>query len=188
VTEPSSIDLSRFTTRGFDRGRPIWFFALWLLCKAAFFQSIIPWPPRRKAALLRLFGAKVGRGLYIRPGVNIHFPWKLTLGDNVWIGEGCTLLNLAPITMEDNSALAHEVYLAAAGHDIEDPDFGYQNAPITVCRGAWIATRSFVGPGVTVGEHAVVAANATVVRDVEPWSVVGGSPARSIGTRRLRTP
>ena len=158
---------------------------IWYLTKLAFIQSSLPWPSSVKAAVLRRFGARVGKRLYLRPGVNIHFPWRLTIGNDVWIGDRCTILNLAPVVLEDDVALAHEVYLAAAGHDIASPTFAYANRPIRVRSGTWIATRAFIGPGVVVGEHAVVAAGAAVVHDVDPWSIVGGVPARKIGARRI---
>lgn len=181
----SRIDLSRFSTAGFVRGRSKSFEIVWYLAKLTFIQSSVPWPNAFKAVVLRVFGARVGRGLYLRPGVNIHFPWRLSVGDNVWIGDRCTILNLEPVVLADNVALAHEVYLAAAGHDVSSPTFAYANRPITVRSGAWIATRAYVGPGVTIGEHAVVAAAAAVVKDVDDWSIVAGVPARVIGRRRL---
>jgi len=128
----------------------------------------------------------VGKGLYIRPRVNIHFPWKLSIGDYCWIGERSEILNLEEVVLEDHAALAHDVYLAAAGHDIRSPTMEYKNRPITIERGAWLATRAFVGPGVRVGAQAVVAAGAVVVSDVPQGSIVGGNPAREIGVREVR--
>src|SRR4051794_12417640 len=123
------MDLSRFRGSSLDRGRPRQVEAMWWLVKLAIVQSPLPWPSSVRCAALRLFGAKIGRNVYIRPRVNVHFPWKLRVGHNVWIGEATTLLNLEPITLHSNSALAHEVYLAAAGHDISSPTFEYANAP-----------------------------------------------------------
>jgi putative colanic acid biosynthesis acetyltransferase WcaF len=106
------VRLDQFRPTNFERGASKPKEILWVLVRAFFFLSPIPWPNRIKASLLRMFGAKVGKGLYLRPRVNIHFPWKLTLGDYCWIGDSCELLNLEPITFEDHVALAHEVYLA----------------------------------------------------------------------------
>ena len=182
-----AVELSNFTTDGFDRGRSPAVVVLWWLTKIVFIQSRVPWPSSFRRALLIAFGAKIGHNFYIRPSTNIHFPWKLTIGNNVWLGEGSTILNLAEVEIEDNVAIAHEVYIAAAGHDIFDPTFAYANKPILIRKGSWLATRSFVGPGVTIGEGAVVAAGAYAVRDVPAWTIVGGVPARTIGTRSMRT-
>jgi len=180
-----AIDLGTFDSSSLDRERSRPFEVLWWLFKLVFIQSAFPWPPSFKRLILIAFGAKIGRHVNLRPGINIHFPWKLRLGDNVWIGDRCTILNLEPVTMQSNSALAHEVYLAAAGHDITSPTFSYANKPITICSGAWIGTRAYIGPGVTVNEHAVVAAGSVVTKDVEAWQVVGGVPAKRISTRNI---
>ena len=104
----------------------------------------------------------------------------------MWIGEGTTILNLEPVLLENDVALAHEVYIAAASHDVTDPNFRYANAPVTIRSGAWLATRAFIGPGVIVGNGAVVAACSVVVRDVDPFRIVAGSPARVVGERKIR--
>lgn len=181
-----SVNLSLFDGSTMDRGKPKWFEICWWLVKVSLVQSKFPWPSSMRKWLLRLFGAKIGAGFYIRPSVNIHFPWKLEIGDDVWIGEGTTILNLEPVIIHSNTALAHEVYIAAASHDISSPTFGYKNEPITIESGVWLATRSYIGPGVTVGRNAVVAACACVVTDVPPGAIVGGVPAKVIGKREMR--
>jgi len=172
-------------TEGLNRGRSRHVEILWYICKLTFFLSPLPWPSGLRRRLLA-FGAKVGEGLYIRPGVNIHLPWKLTIGEHCWIGEDTVILNLAPVTLHDHVALAHQVSLAAAGHDIGSRTMAYRNAPIVIERGPWVATRAFVGPGVTIGEYAVVAAGAIVMRDVASRSVVDGNPAKEIARRVFR--
>jgi putative colanic acid biosynthesis acetyltransferase WcaF len=181
----ASIDLRNFDKSKFERGRSKPVEIVWWVFKLLFIQSSLPWPSSLKSLVLRLFGAKVGAGLYMRPGVNVHFPWKLTIGDNVWVGDKCTILNLETVVIHSNAALAHEVYIAAAGHDITSPNFGYANAPVIVESGSWIATRAFIGPGVTVGRNAVVAAGSVVTKSIPPGVVVGGVPARFIARRNI---
>lgn len=180
-----TVDLSQFSGQGLDRGRSRLVEILWWLAKISIVQTKMPWPSAVRKKVLCLFGAKIGSGFYIRPSVNVHFPWKLTVGDNVWIGEGCTILNLEPIEIKSNSALAHEVYITSGGHDISSPTFAYDNRPVTIESGVWLATRSFVGAGVTIHRGAVVAAGAVVVKDVDEWKIVGGTPARVLGTRSI---
>jgi len=159
---------------------------LWVVTRAFFFMSSLPWPCKMKAGLLRLFGARIGKGFYIRPRVNIHFPWKLEVGDYCWIGDDCGLLNLEPITIGDHVAIAHRVYLATGNHDFTDVAMSYRNQPIRINRGAWVASCVFVGPGVTLGEHCVIGAGAIVTKSVEPWAIMKGNPAEKVGVRVLK--
>jgi putative colanic acid biosynthesis acetyltransferase WcaF len=173
-------------TVGLDRGRPFWYEAAWYLVKCVFFLSPVPWPTKLKRWLLVRFGARVGTGLVLRPRVNFHMPWKLVIGDHCWIGEGCEFLNLEPIVLSDHVVVSHRVYLAAGNHDWEDHTMPYRNAPITIERGAWVASCAFVGPGVTVGEHSIVGAGSVVTRSVPPWTVVQGNPATVVKARVLK--
>ncbi len=177
-----------FDKSEFDRGRPRAVEAAWYIIKLIFFLSPLPWPSGLKCRLLRDFGCTVGSGLVLRPRVNIHFPWKLEIGDHVWIGERTEILNLETVILEDHSTLSHDVYIAAAGHDSSSATMAYKNRPVRVGRSAWVTSRAFIGPGVTVGEGAVVGAGAVVLRDVEPMSVMVGNPAVRVATRRIRRP
>jgi putative colanic acid biosynthesis acetyltransferase WcaF len=169
--------------RGHQRGASLVKLAAWHIINVFVFQSGLMLPSSFKRFLLRCFGARVGIGLYIRPRVNIHFPWKLVLGDHVWIGDRCELLSMAPITIGSHTALGHDVYLAAGSHDISSPNFAYNNAPITIGCGCWIATRAFVGPGVTIGNNTVIGACAVVVRSLPDSVIACGNPAKVIRPR-----
>lgn len=173
-------------TIGMVRGRPFWYEAVWYLVKCAFFLSAIPWPTRFKRWLLVRFGASVGTGLVLRPRVNFHMPWKMSIGDHCWIGEGCEFLSLEPIVLGDHVVISHRAYLAAGNHDWEDHTMPYSNAPITIERGAWVASCAFIGPGVTVGEHSIVGAGSVVTRSVPSWSVAQGNPATVVKPRILK--
>ena len=187
-TSPPQIRLDLFDNSGFDRGRPRWVEALWILVKCFFFVTPLPWPNGLKRMLLRTFGASVGKGVIIRPGVSVHFPWRLKVGNHCWIGDSTVLLNIAPITFEDHVALAHEVYIAAGGHDIRSATMAGRHAPVLVKTGTWIASRAFVGPGVTIHERVVVGAGAVVMKDVGPDVVVAGNPAKVIRPRVIDRP
>ncbi|WP_158666519.1 WcaF family extracellular polysaccharide biosynthesis acetyltransferase [Salinibacter altiplanensis] len=147
------------------------------------------WTPRVlygvRNALLRFFGAEVGQHVRIHPSATIYFPWNLSIGDWSSVGEEALIYNLGPIEIGAQVTISQRAHLCAGTHDASDPAMPLQKPPIAVCDQAWVCADAFVGPGVTVGEGAVVGARAVAVRDVEPWMVVGGNPARTIKERTL---
>lgn len=168
---------------GFDRGRPVWIEAGWYLCKILFFLSAFPWPSAWKVRILCAFGARVGEGVVIKPRVNIHFPWRLTIGDHAWIGEEAWLLNLAEIDIGAHCCISQRAFLCTGNHDYRRSDMAYRNSPIRLEDGAWVGAQSFVGPGVTIGCDAVVAAGSIVTRDLPAGMVCAGSPCVPIRPR-----
>ena len=169
--------------RGYILGRSRLTFATWYLFKRIFFLSSLPWPYVLKAFILRAFGASVGPKLVLKPCVNIHIPWKLTVGCNVWIGEGVRILNLAPVSIGSNVCISQDSFLCAGGHDYRDVSFSYRNAPIFIGDGAWIQARVFLGAGVSVGAEAVVKACSVVSGEIACNTIVSGFPARLCGQR-----
>jgi len=144
------------------------------------FMHSIPIPSRVKVAALRAFGAKVGKGVVIRSRVEISFPWRLELGDFVWIGNDVTLLSLAAIRIGSHCCLSQRAFLCSGSHDFRKTTFDLVVNPIVVNDGCWIAANSFVAPGVTFGSGSMCAAYSVVVKDVEPMTIVGGNPAKLI--------
>ena len=136
--------------------------------------------------LLRLFGAKVGAHCAIRNTVRVWAPWNLELGEWAAISEGCDVYNVDKIRIADRATISRGAFLCCAGHDIESPIMELTHLPITIGHDAWVAARAIVLPGVTIGDGAVVAAGAVVTKDVEPWTVVGGNPAKFIKKRILK--
>ena len=171
------MDLSRYDNSDFSRGASTWFEALWLLARGVFFQTFLPWPSSLRVALLRAFGARVGHGVVVRANVHISFPWRLTLGDHVWLGDDVGILSLAPVTIESHVCISQRAYLCTGSHDYRRPDFPLVVRPITVRTGSWIAAAAFIGPGVEIGAGAVVAAGSVVTTDVPANTLVRGNPA-----------
>lgn len=171
------MDLSQYSTQGFDRGASFAKEALWTLVKLCFFLHPAPLPSALRVGLLRAFGAAVGRGVVIRGGVNITFPWRLTIGDHVWLGEEVIMLSLARVAIGSNVCISQRAFLCTGSHDWKAERFDLVTRPVTVGSGVWIAAQAFVGPGVTVGAGSMVAAGSVVVRDVPPGSRVAGNPA-----------
>jgi len=162
--------------QGLDRGRPVWVEAAWYVAKCCFFLSPLPWPSALKRALLRLFGASIGQRVYLKPRLNIHFPWKLRIGDHAWIGEEVFILNFEPVIIEAHCCISQRAFLCAGNHDYRTPEMSYRNRPITVKEGAWVGAQVFVAPGVSIGSEAVITAGSVVTRSQPARMVCGGNP------------
>ncbi len=139
-----------------------------------------------RRAVLRAFGARVGRQVHVYPTTVIYFPWNLTVGDWSAIGEDALIYNLGPVTLGSRVTVSHRAHLCAGTHDFRDPAMPLLKPPIAVGDQAWVCADAFVGPGVAIGAGAVVGARAVVVKDVAEWSIVAGNPARTIGRREMR--
>lgn len=174
--------LRDYTTGDFERGAPAWKEVLWLAAKALFFLNAWPWPSALRVALLRAFGARIGERVVIRARVNVTFPWRLTLGDDVWLGEEVLLLTLAPIAIGSDVCISQRAFLCTGSHDFRAPGFDLVTKPITVRAGAWIAAQAFLAPGVEVGAGSMIGAGSVVLESVAPRSIVAGNPAAVVKT------
>jgi putative colanic acid biosynthesis acetyltransferase WcaF len=176
-------DLSRATVPPGFRGRPAWFVQLWWLVQALLFhpspQVFYGW----RRFLLRAFGARVGKGVLVRPSVTVTYPWKLTLGDWSWVGDHATLYSLGEIAIGESAVVSQHVYLCAGSHDYAWITFDLVATPIRVEPEAWLAAHVFVGPGVTVGRGAVVGACSVVLKDVPEGMVCAGNPLQVLHAR-----
>lgn len=161
--------------------------ALWgLVWMILFRPSPFPFHGWRRM-LLRLFGAKIGPGVHVYPSVLVWAPWNLTMAEGSSLGPWVDCYCVDKIELGEWALVSQRVFLCSATHDISSPTFELKTAPIFIGKKAWVAAEAFVGPGTTVGEGAVVAARACVVKNVKSWSVVGGNPAKVIGVRRIRS-
>ncbi len=174
------MDLKTYDNSDFDRGAPRWKEALWVALRLVFFQTAIPWPSQLRTALLRVFGAKIGRGVVVRANVNISFPWRLKIGDHVWIGEDVGILSLAQVTIESNVCISQRAYLCTGSHEFLREDFKLQVAPINLRSGSWVAASAFIAPGIEIGAGSIVSAGAVVFKNVPPNTLVRGNPAEVV--------
>ena len=176
-------DLRRYHMPPDFRGRPAWFVQLWHLVQATLFafSPRIAYGWRRW--LLRVFGARIGRGVLVRASVRVIYPWKLAIGDWSWIGEDVELYALDRIEIGSDVVVSQRSYLCAGGHDHRRPDFPTFGAPIVIEDEAWVATDVYVAPGVRIGRGAVVGARSTVLTDLPPLMICHGSPARAVRPR-----
>jgi putative colanic acid biosynthesis acetyltransferase WcaF len=175
--------LDRFDNSAFQRGRPWPVEGLWRAAEGLLFGSWIPGSAWR-VALLRLFGARVGRGVVIKPRVRVKFPWRLCIGDHSWIGEDAWLDNLAEIRIGSHCCLSQGVYLCTGNHRWDADDFRLETRPIHVEDHCWIGAQARVGPGVTCRAGAVLTFGSLALADLEAWSVYSGMPA---ARRKART-
>jgi putative colanic acid biosynthesis acetyltransferase WcaF len=137
--------------------------------------------------VLRCFGARIGARVNTYPSTRIYFPWNLTVGDWSAIGEDVLIYNLGPVTLGEKVTISHRAHICAGTHDYTQPDLPLLKPPIEIKNQAWVCADAFVGPGVMVGEGAVVGARAVVMKNVEPWTVVMGNPARVVKRRTLKS-
>lgn len=170
------INLFQFDNEGFDRGAPRWKEVSWWIVRSLLFAPWFPVPSVLKVLALRCFGAKVGRSVVIRSRVNITFPWRLEIGDHVWIGDEVFILSLAAVSIGSHCCLSQRAFLCTGSHDYRRETFDLKTAPIVIRQGTWVAAGAFIGPGVTAGEGAVLAAGAVVVKDVPEGMVAWGNP------------
>lgn len=137
-----------------------------------------------RAMMLRLFGAHVGRGARIYASAKVWYPPNLTLGDRAVVGPGAILYCMGPMRVGARAVISQRAHLCGGTHDVDDADFQLIARPIEVGADAWVAAEAFVGPGVTVGEGAVLGARSVAVRDLAPWTVWAGNPARQLRARK----
>ena len=157
---------------------------LWTLAQPLFRFSPRPCFGWRRV-LLCCFGAKLGRNVHVYPSAMIYFPWNLEAGDESAIGEYAFIYNLGPVTIGARATISHRAHLCAGTHDHTKPDFPLLRPPIAIGAQAWICSDAFVGPGVTIGEGAIVGAGSVVMKDVKPWMITIGNPARTTKRREI---
>ena len=133
--------------------------------------------------MLRAFGAKVGRQVQIHPSATIFIPWNLEIGDWSSVGFDALLYSLGPMKIGEKVTISQRAHLCGGSHDFRDPAMRLRKLPITIGDEAWICADAFVGPGVTVGNRAVVGARAVVIKNVGSETIVAGNPARLVGSR-----
>ena len=135
--------------------------------------------------LVRLFGGKIGRGVNILPSAKIWQPWLLEMGDYSCLSENVECYTVDRIKIGEQAVISQGAFLCTASHDMSSPTMELTHEPIVIEEQAWIAARAFVAPGVTIGEGAVVGACSVVTKDVAPWTVVAGNPARVVKVRKI---
>lgn len=164
-------DLSGFTVPKGFRGANALKVQLWWAVQATLFAGSPQIMYRWRAFLLRLFGARIGKDVVIRPSVKITYPWKLTVGDYAWVGDDAVLYTLGEINIGAHTVISQKSYLCTGSHDYTSAHFDINAAPIVIGEKCWLATDVFVAPGVTIGHGTVVGARSSVFKSL-PANVI----------------
>lgn len=160
--------------------------AAWYFVNILFFINPLNPLSGLKRSLLRLFGARIGVGVVLKPGINIKYPWKLVVGDYSWIGEKVWIDNLAPVTIGKSVCLSQQAMLLTGNHDYSKTSFDLIVKGIILEDGVWIGARALVCPGVVCQSHAVLAAGSTATGELLPYQIYQGNPACSIRERIIK--
>ena len=157
--------------------------SLWYVVNVLFFNTSVPFPNSLKRMLLRIFGAKIGKGVILKPKVNIKYPWMLGVGNHSWIGEGVWIDNLGNVEIGANCCLSQGVMLLCGNHNFSVSGFDLTVEEIRLEDGVWLGAKSIVTPGVTCGSHAVLTVGSVASNDLESYSINRGNPAEKIKSR-----
>jgi putative colanic acid biosynthesis acetyltransferase WcaF len=179
-------DLSQYDNSWYFPGRSRLIQVLWFCFGSPVLRcSILPLSGVRRV-LLRLFGARVGAGVVIKPGLRVKYPWHLSIGDHSWMGEDCWIDNLVDVSIGANVCISQGAYFCTGNHDWSDPAFGLIVKPISIEDGAWVGARAFIAPGVSLGRESVAAAGSIVSRNIPACEIHAGNPAKFVRTRPVR--
>lgn len=178
------VDLSNYQNKlGFKNqlARLIWNF-IWAVFARPLPRSL---GNQWKLFLLRLFGAKIHKKAVVYSSVKIYMPWNLEMAEYSCLASEVDCYNVDVVSIGAHSIVSQKSFLCSASHDVSNSSFPLITAPIKIGEQSWIGSSVFIGMGVTIGKGAVVGATASVFKDVEPWTVVGGNPAKFIKNRIL---
>ena len=179
------VRLDLFANAKFSRGASRLTELCWMAVSGLLVESWLPGSGWRRQ-LLRAFGARIGKGVIIKPRVRVKFPWRLTVGDHSWIGEEVWIDNLAKVTVGSHCCLSQGAYLCTGSHDWTDPRFGLITRPIELGDGCWLGAKASLAPGTQVEPGAVVAMGSVASGQLAAWTVHAGVPSKPGRQRQLR--
>lgn len=175
----SWVDLRQYNSSQHDRGRPSWVVILWWFIQGILFPLSLHNLNGFRGWLLRLFGAKIGQGVVIRPTARFTYPWKIAIGDYSWIGDNVVLYSVDRIEIGCHCVISQKSYLCTGSHDFKDLGFSLITSPINIGNGVWVASDCFIAPGVAIGANSVIGARSSVFRNISEQKIAWGSPCKS---------
>lgn len=176
-------DLSKYDNSWFKEGAGVVKRTLWYFTNALFFINPLNPLSGIKVSLLRMFGAKIGKGVVVKPGVNIKYPWKLEVGNYTWIGEKVWIDNLDMVTIGSNCCLSQNATILIGNHNYKESTFDLMVDAVVLEDGVWIGANSLVTGGVRCKSHSVLAVNSVASSDLDPYSIYRGNPAIKVKER-----
>ncbi|MBX2931857.1 MAG: WcaF family extracellular polysaccharide biosynthesis acetyltransferase [Chitinophagaceae bacterium] len=178
-------DLSKFNNNWFNPGAGVIKRWLWFYINTFFVNSYLIPLPALKVFLLRLFGAKIGKGVMIKPKVNIKYPWNISIGDYSWIGEDVWIDSLSKISIGKNVCISQGAFLLTGNHDFTKSSFDLIVKEIVIEDGVWIGAKAVVCPGIVCYSHAILTVGSIATKELEAYSIYQGNPAQKIKNRNL---
>jgi len=160
---------------------------LWTLFSSLFFRHSLAIGSYHKILILKLFGAKIGNGVIIKPSVQIKYPWKLSIGNHTWIGEHVWIDNLDRVSIADHCCISQGALLLCGNHNYGSPEFDLIIHPIVLETGAWVGAKSLVAPGVIMHSHSVLTAGSCATTDLVAYGIYQGNPANLVKTRIIKS-
>lgn len=148
-------------------------------------NSYLPVPMALKIALLRIFGAKIGAAVVIKPKVNIKYPWLLEINDHAWVGEKVWIDNLVKVTIGSHACISQGALLLTGNHNYKKSSFDLITGQIFIEDGAWVGAKAVICPGVRVCSHSIVTVASVLTQSSEPFGIYQGNPAVKIKDRLI---
>lgn len=185
MDEPQKISLEGYKAEGYHPGKNRFVQFLWYFTNVIFFINPLNPISSLKVFLLKIFGAKLGKGVVIKPGVNIKYPWRLTIGSYSWIGEKVWIDNLGDVSIGKHACISQGALLLTGNHNYKRSDFKLIVRNIILEDGVWIGAKSIVAPGTICKSHTVLRANSLVKGTTETYSIYGGNPAVKLKDREI---
>jgi putative colanic acid biosynthesis acetyltransferase WcaF len=178
-------DLSLYQNAHYNPGGNSFKRLLWFYINAIIFKTSLLPVSTLKCGLLRLFGARIAKGVVIKPCVNIKYPWNLSVGAHTWIGENVWIDSLVMITVGANACLSQGAVLLTGSHNYKNKTFDLLTGSIVLADGVWIGAGAIVTPGITAASHAVLTAGSVATKSLDAYSIYQGNPAVKIRDRRI---
>ncbi len=180
------VRLDKFENQWYKSGKNFLIRTAWYFLNGILINSYLIPMSSFKVLILRLFGAKIGKNVIIKPMVNIKYPWRLSIGDNSWIGENVWIDNLADVNIGDNCCISQDAMLLTGNHNYKRSNFDLMIGKINICSGAWVGARSTVCPGVTLGKSSILSVGSVCSSNIDENLIYRGNPAVSVKTRIIQ--